>query len=121
MEMSAFNAQTLLAAVLGLILAISAIGLFRRGQLSFRFAFGWLGVASVGLLGSLFIPVTGPLAERLDLSAPALLAVIASVLFLVITVQLSISISGLQKQIRTLAGEISRLEFEVHTKAQPDA
>lgn len=120
-DMSTLNVHTLLVAVLGLALAISVIGLFRRGQLSFRFAIGWLGVASVGLLASLFIPVTDPVAELLDLSAPALLALIVSFFLIMITVQLSISISGLQKQIRALASEIARLEFEVRSRAQPDA
>jgi hypothetical protein len=48
-------------------------------------------------------------AEALGLSAAALLALVALVFFIVISVQLSISISGLQKQNQILAEELARL------------
>ena len=101
--------QTLLAAVIGIILVTIVIALSRRGSLSFRYAMGWIAVASTGILAGLFIPLAEPLASALGFSSAALLAIIGLIFFVLIAIQLSISISGLQKQVRTLTEELARL------------
>jgi hypothetical protein len=99
--------------MLGLVVLVIVVRLSRRGQLSFRYTLGWIGVASIGILAGLFVPLVEPTAEMLGLSAAALLALVAVVFFMLIAIQLSISISGLQKQHRTLTEEVARLRHEI--------
>jgi len=115
---SSSTTQITLAAVIGLALMVVVVHLSRRGQLSFRYTVGWIAVASVGILGGLLVPLAEPIAELLGLSAAALLALVALVFFVVISIQLSISISGLQKQNRILAEEIARLRQVTSRHAQ---
>ena len=101
--------QTLLAALIGIVLVMTVIQLSRRGLLSFRYSMGWIAVASTGILAGLFIPLAEPVASAFGLSSAALLAIIGLIFFVLIAIQLSISISGLQKQVRTLTEELARL------------
>jgi len=104
--------QILIAAIAGVLLILIVIRLSRLGKLSFRYTMGWIGVASIGVLAGLFIPATTPIAEGLGLSAAALLGLAALIFVTVIAIQLSISISGLQRQVRDLAEEIARLRSD---------
>jgi len=101
--------QITIAAIIGLVLVVVVVRLSRRGQLSFRYTVGWIAVASIGILGGLLVPLAEPVADALGLSAAALLALLALVFFVVISIQLSISISGLQKQNQLLAEELALL------------
>lgn len=85
----------------------------RRGLLSFRYAFGWLSVASLGILAGFLVPLTQPVARALGLSSASLVGLAALVFVTVIAIQLSISISGLQRQLRALTEELARLRLEV--------
>ena len=111
--MSPSATQIMIAAATGFALVVVVLRLSRRGQLSFRYTLGWIAVASVGILGGLLVPLAEPIANTLGLSAAALLALVALLFFLVISVQLSISISGLQKQNQTLAEELARVRQSV--------
>jgi hypothetical protein len=102
----------LIAAITGIAVIVVVARLFRRGQLSFRYTMGWMAVASFGVLAGLFVPVVEPLADFLGLSAAALLGLAALVFVTALSIQLSISISGLQRQIRTLTEEVARLRHE---------
>jgi hypothetical protein len=113
--------QIIIAAAIGLALMVVVVRLSRRGQLSFRYTVGWIAVASVGILGGLMIPLAEPVADALGLSAAALLALIALVFFVLIAIQLSISISGLQKQNRALVEEVARLRHDVRTSMPRDS
>jgi len=99
----------MIAALTGLTLLVVVVRLSRRGQLSFRYTIGWIAVASIGILGGLLVPLAEPVANALGLSSAALLALLALAFFVLISVQLSISISGLQKQNQMLAEELARL------------
>ena len=112
--MSSSATQTLLVALVGLVVVAIVVRLSRRGLLSFRYTIGWVVVASTGILAGLFIPLAAPIASAIGMSAAALLAVVALILFVAISIQLSISISGLQQQVRTLTEELARLR---HTTA----
>lgn len=105
----------MIAAVIGLALLVVVVRLSRLGQLSFRYTIGWIAVASIGILGGLLVPLAEPVANALGISAAALLALLALVFFVVISVQLSISISGLQKQNRTIAEAVARLSHEIRS------
>jgi len=101
--------QLLEIAVVALVFAVSILRLARRQLLSFRYAVGWLVLAAVGLLAGLLIPIVGPAADWLRIEEFTLVAAVAVVLLLVVCVQLSISISGLQQQVQRLAEEIAIL------------
>lgn len=107
--------QMLIAGVVGILVVIMVVRLSRRGQLSFRYTMGWIGVASFGILAGLFVPIVEPLANALGLSAAALIGLGALVFITVIAIQLSISISGLQRQVQSLAEETARLSHELET------
>lgn len=112
--MTSSATQAIVAALTGLALLVAVVHLCRRGRLSFRYTLGWMAVASLGILGILLFPLAAPLADRLAISPAALLTLTALVLFLAITVQLSISITGLQNQKRKLTEEVARLRHEIH-------
>ena len=110
--------QTLVATIAGAILATSVYMLARRGRLSFRYTVGWLVLCLVGITAGASVPLVQPLAERLKITPAALLSLGAVVLLLAICVQFSISISGMQEQIRRLTEEAAetKLRLEVHMK-----
>jgi len=118
--MSTLATQGAVAALTGLALLVAVVRLSRRGRLSFRYTMGWIAVASIGILGVFLLPLAAPIAGRLAVSPAALLALVAFIFFLAITIQLSISISGLQQQNRTLAEEIARLRHETRTSPPRD-
>jgi len=99
--------QVLVAFTAGLVLLGSVTYLSRRGRLSFRYSFGWILVAGTGIVGGTFAPFARPVAELLGVSTAALLTYLVLLFTILISVQLSISISGIQKQIRQLAEEIA--------------
>jgi hypothetical protein len=66
----------------------------------------------MGIFAGLFIPVVEPLSSNLKLTPAALIAVGALGVLILICIQLSASISGLQEQIRKLAEEIAHLRDE---------
>jgi hypothetical protein len=88
---------------LGLVFAIAVVLIARRGILSMRYTLGWLFVAAcvvaAGLLGRLIKPI----ASALDLDPAVVLLGFASFALLCLTVQLSITVSGLTERARTLA------------------
>lgn len=101
--------QALVAASFGSVLLVIIVRLSRRGLLSFRYTAGWIGVCCIGIFSALFVPIIEPISKLLGLSPSALLALAALTLLLVITVQLSISISGAQKHLQNLTEELARI------------
>ena len=83
--------------------------LARRSRLSFRYALGWLLLFVPGLLAVFFLPLTNPISKALEITPAALLAVSFMIVLVAICIQLSISISGLQEQVRNLSEEIAQL------------
>lgn len=108
--MSNSTAQVLVAAIGCVAFLLVIYRLARRQQLTFRYAVGWLTLFGIGVLATALLPVTIWLAEQLRVTPSALIAVGGLVMLLIICIQLSISISGLQEQVRTLAERIAELE-----------
>ena len=102
--------QALIIAAGGLLLGAVVVLLARRQLLSLRYAVGWLLIALAALVGAALSPVIKPLSARLGMSPTGLLLALASAVLLAITVQLSISVSGLRAQIRELAEAHALLE-----------
>ena len=105
--------QTLIATIAGLVMATSIYSLARRGRISFRYTVGWLMLCLFGITAGASIPIVQPLAEKLKVSPAALLGIGAVFLFLAISVQFSISISGMQDQIRRLTEEAAETKLRL--------
>ena len=107
---SQMSKEVLQAMVIGAGSSALAVGVYllsRRHALSFRYTVGWLAFLTVGALSGVLVPLAGPLARGLGV-LPAVIVTAAGVLaLLAICVQLSISISGLQEQVRTLSEELA--------------
>jgi hypothetical protein len=111
--------QAIVAAVFGVVILVVVVHLSRRGQLSFRYTVGWIAVSALGIFAGLFVPLAEPVASALGVSAAALVALLGVVFFVLIAIQLSISISGLQKQQRTLTEEIANLKQKIGASEIP--
>ena len=111
--MSPQVAQTLFAAVISVVFILAIFRLGRSQKLSFRYTVGWLSLGLLGVVAGLLSPLAEPFADFLNLSPAALLGIGGLMLLLILCVQLSISISGLQEQVRTLAEESAYLREEL--------
>ena len=111
--MSSTTFQTIIGALFSLMFLTAVYRLGRSQRLSFRYTVGWMILGALGVLAGLLIPVAEPIAKQLQVAPSALLGVGAVILLVVLCVQLSISISGLQEQVRRIAEEIAFLRQEL--------
>ena len=95
--------QALVIAAGGLGLALVTSLLARRRMITVRYAFGWFAIALVTLVAAAAASLVSPLAAVFDMTATAVFLTAATVLLVAIAIQLSISVSGLQQQVRQLA------------------
>ncbi len=105
--------QVLFAAAVGILFALAVYRLARRQKLSFRYTIGWLALCGIGIFAGLLVPVFDPIARWLNVSPAALIAIGAVLLLTTICIQLSISISGLQSQVRRLTEEAAEIRLQV--------
>jgi TctA family transporter len=92
--------------------------LAQRGRLSFRYAIGWLVVFTLSLLSAPVLPFMDLVSRNLHLGPASVFAVAALVLLAMIAVQLSISISGLQEQVRQLNEDTAFLRLQNYDSEQ---
>lgn len=107
--------QILIVAVLGTLVLLIAVRLSRRGQLSFRYTIGWICIGALGVLSGLLVSVADDISRVLQLTPAALVGLTTIVLVLGLTMQLSISISRLQRHIRVLAEENANLNMRLQS------
>jgi hypothetical protein len=107
--MAAVFAHMSVGLFLSCVLIAFAIRLGRKHKLSFRYTIGWIALGCVGILASFLLPLAQPFSVMMNLSPSAFLSLIAVALLVIICVQLSISISGMQSQIRVLVEEVAFL------------
>ena len=81
-------------------------------MLSFRYAAGWLVLLALTALSGVLIPLSRPLAGSLSTTPGVLISGMAILILVLICIQLSVSISGLQKQVQRLAEELALHEVE---------
>jgi hypothetical protein len=112
--MSPQTTQTIFAAIASLVFVVVVYRLGRKQKLSFRYTVGWMVLGGLGVIAGVILPLAEPIADQLSLSPAAFLGVGAVILLVTLCVQLSISISGLQEQVRTLAEEAAYLRLELH-------
>ena len=105
--MSQQAAQALEIAAVALIFTASILSLARTNRISFRYTMGWLTLCIISAFTGLLIPLIKPLATKLQLDAFALIGACAIIILLALCIQLSISISGLQKQLQQLNEDLA--------------
>jgi hypothetical protein len=108
--MSTALKQTLVLASGGVALAVVIVALVRHRLITTRYALGWLAIALFVVLGALFTGFVGSVGDVAGMTPTAVLLAVATIVLLAITIQLSISVSGLQSQVRDLAESHALLE-----------
>lgn len=98
----------------GAVLFCGIVGvLAKRRLVSLRYALGWTAIAFIGILGALLTPLIKPVADVLGMSPTGVLLAGATSVLLVIALQLSVSVSGLQSQLREVAEAVALLDSRV--------
>ena len=83
------------------------IYLARKQKISFRYTTGWLLLCVSGSVAGFFIPAIVALALKMQIGPGALIAALASLVLLALCIQLSVSISGLQRQVQLLNEDVA--------------
>ena len=95
--------------IVAAVFAVVVTFAFRRGMISFRYWFGWLAIATVLAVVGIVL-ATLPKGWEVFGLRPVELGVSAYLLVsLLVSVQLSVSISGHQRYLTTLAQEVAAL------------
>ena len=81
----------------------------RSHKISFRYTTGWLVLCALGVFAAFLLPMMTPIATWLRLSPIALLIAIASIGAALLFLQLTVSISGNQRRLNSLAQETALL------------
>ena len=105
--------QAIEIAVVACAFAVAIIVLSRRNRISFRYTMGWLTLSVLSAVGGLLLPVIEPLSRKFQLGAFSLVGALAVSVLLSLCIQLSISISGLQRQLRKLNEDIALQKKEI--------
>jgi uncharacterized protein DUF2304 len=122
--MTSIEVQAVAVAVGGAVLFVAAVRLTRRGLLSLRYGLGWLGVATVIAGASVVLGLVPPIARALHMTPTGFLLASVSAFMLLLCLQLSISLSGLQQSVRDLSEANALLEArlqEAPTHGPPTA
>jgi hypothetical protein len=96
---------------------LAGVGMFalvfylsRRQLLSLRYALGWMGVSALLVIAAVVLGLAGGVSTSLPVTPTGLLSAVGLGFLLLIALQLSISLSGLQEAIRELSEANALLE-----------
>jgi hypothetical protein len=95
------------AAIASIALLIASVVLYRRKLLSVRYFVGWIAVGTFLGIGALVLALVHSRVRSEALTAT--LATVGLITLLGLLVQLSISVSGLQRQLRQIAQAVALL------------
>ena len=93
--------------ILAVVLSAGVLYSSWKQKISFRYTVGWLTLFGFMALGGLAIPRIEKIADQFEVSPAAFIAAISTFLLLGLCVQLSISISGLQRQLRKVNEDVA--------------
>jgi hypothetical protein len=110
--------QVIEIAVISVMFMVLIAYLTKRQRISFRYTVGWFAVFFISATAGLFVPLVLPIAELLQISTSMVFVGIVVIALLLISIQLSISISGLQRQLQDLAENVALLKERVEREDQ---
>jgi hypothetical protein len=105
--------QAVLVGAGGCGLLALTVSLTRRGLLSLRYGLGWIVVSVAIVLGAVMLGLVHPLARAVGATPTGFMLGGVGVFLLLLVLQLSISLSGLQSAIRDLSEATALLEARV--------
>jgi Uncharacterized conserved protein (DUF2304) len=108
--MSTGAKQALILAAGGGVLITIVLALARRRLMTTRYALGWLSIGLLTLLGASATGAVGEIGHVAGMTPTAVFLAVATVVLVAIALQLSISVSGLQSNVRELAETQAMLE-----------
>lgn len=114
------NGPQVVALVFALAIMVTLFELLRRHRLREKYALIWGALSVAGVVGALFPGILTTAAETLGLQLPSnLLFLLAIVVLLGLTLQLSYELGRTEDRVRTLAEEVAllRLQIEARPKA----
>jgi hypothetical protein len=112
--------QCLIVGAGGVAMFSIVFALSRRGLLSLRYALGWMAVSTLLVIVAIVLALVGGIGKSLPFTPTGLIAVVGLGFLLLITLQLSISLSGHQEAIRELSEANAMLEERVSRVEQHD-
>lgn len=105
---------------LGVLLAIASVGLLysvrklaRLARLKFAYSLGWGVIGILGLLAPIGAVLIERLAQSLDVPVSTLLIFVGAVFLVSLSMQLSISVSGLSRQIEEISSRVAEIDHSV--------
>jgi hypothetical protein len=105
--------QAIEIAIVACLFAVAVVVLSSKGRISFRYTIGWLTLCALSAIGGLLLQVIEPLSQKLKLDAFSFVGALAVIVLLGLCIQLSISISGLQRQLRRLNEDLAIQKKEI--------
>lgn len=78
-----------------------------------RYTLGWMVISALGVIGAALTPLILPVADVFGMSPTGVLLASATSVLLAITLQLSVSVSGMQRQLRTIIEAHALLQQQV--------
>lgn len=107
---------------LGVLLAIASGGLLysvrklsRLGRLKFAYALGWGIIGVLGLLAPIGAVLIERLAVSLDLPVGTLIVFVGAVFLVSLSMQLSVSVSGLSRQIEEISARVAEIDYSTNS------
>lgn len=104
--------QALVAAAISSLLGVFVYKIARDQKINFRYTVGWLTLCIFGISSGIVGSFINPMSRTLGITPAALIGILGMLLFLVISIQISVSISGLQIQNRKMSEIIAIREGE---------
>jgi len=102
--------QLILSVAGGLILLASTVRLVRRQLLSIRYGLGWLAVALLGIVGAPLLVLFSGKVTALGFTPTGFSAGVLGAFLGLVCLQLSISLSGVQRALQDLSENAGLLE-----------
>ena len=109
------NFQLAIAMILGIVFLLFIRLLSIRGRLSMRYTLGWALVGSSAVLMFPLLGLASFFADWLDIQASIVMLCLPILILLGISVQLSITVSGLTERLRILAEEIAFINAKINS------
>jgi hypothetical protein len=106
-NMDAQTVQGFIVTATGFAFALCVYALAKRERLSFRYAVGWLFIFCSLIFGPVLIHINESIAERFQLSTVSIIVWLSVSLLIGLCIQLSVSCSGAQRQLRRLNEEFA--------------